>query len=266
MNRLNRQTESGFTLVEFMIAGLLGILLIGGAVQLFIGSSQSNRIQNSLASLQENGRFAIQLLKRTIEKGSWSESYHETPNAVDFSLSEDKNPAGSGGNQYSDSLAIAFNAKMDGVSNIDCSGELVPNGKVVNQFYVNGNSQLVCKGRGSTTEVAFVENVRDFQVLYGVEEVTGTNLCQKGTVSRYLNASLVTSSLQNRIRSIRVGLLLESKGAKFDNTQTSFNLLDQQITLAASDTVKRIFQQTVFMPNMVFASAGNPQMSLECSK
>ena len=48
----------GFTLVELMVAITLGILVSIGLVTLFGATSKANRVQEALAQLQENGRYA----------------------------------------------------------------------------------------------------------------------------------------------------------------------------------------------------------------
>lgn len=51
--------QRGFTLLEVMVALALGLLLTVGILSLFQSTSQTNRLQNGLARLQENGRFAV---------------------------------------------------------------------------------------------------------------------------------------------------------------------------------------------------------------
>ena len=53
------QNQRGLTLVELMVAMLLGVFLIGGVMQIFISSKQTYRMQENLSRLQENGRFAL---------------------------------------------------------------------------------------------------------------------------------------------------------------------------------------------------------------
>ncbi|WP_201314437.1 PilW family protein [Dyella sp. EPa41] len=50
---------SGVTLIELMIALVLGLLVAGGIVTLFIATSASHRAQDQLAQVQENGRYAV---------------------------------------------------------------------------------------------------------------------------------------------------------------------------------------------------------------
>ena len=54
-----RVYQSGVTLVELMIAMVLGLLVSGGIITVFLTTSNSNRVQNQLARLQEEGRYAI---------------------------------------------------------------------------------------------------------------------------------------------------------------------------------------------------------------
>lgn len=49
----------GVTLVELMVAMVLGLLVSAGIITLFLSTSNSNRVQTQLARMQEDGRFAI---------------------------------------------------------------------------------------------------------------------------------------------------------------------------------------------------------------
>lgn len=59
-----KSTIRGFTLIELMIAMLLGAFLIGGIIQVFIGSKQTYRMLENLSRLQENGRFVMDFITR----------------------------------------------------------------------------------------------------------------------------------------------------------------------------------------------------------
>lgn len=51
--------QRGVTLIELMIAMVLGILVAGGILTIFQSVSGSNKVQNQLARMQEDGRFAM---------------------------------------------------------------------------------------------------------------------------------------------------------------------------------------------------------------
>lgn len=64
--------QSGFSLVEIMIALLIGLFLLGGILQMFSASQQTYRMQRNLARLQENGRFALDFITHDIRMtGNW---------------------------------------------------------------------------------------------------------------------------------------------------------------------------------------------------
>lgn len=57
----------GFSLIELMVAMLIGLIILLGLVSLFSNVSILNRAQTGFATMQENGRYAISRLKSDIE-------------------------------------------------------------------------------------------------------------------------------------------------------------------------------------------------------
>ena len=66
MSAMKLRTQFGMTLIELMVALAIGAFLMLGAMTVFIQSRTTFRITESLARLQENGRFAIQVLEPEI--------------------------------------------------------------------------------------------------------------------------------------------------------------------------------------------------------
>ncbi|MFV3306619.1 PilW family protein [Pseudomonas sp. NY15181] len=62
MKLASHSSQSGLSLVELMIAMLLGLLLIGGVLQVFLSSKQTFSSNTALSRVQENGRFAMTFL------------------------------------------------------------------------------------------------------------------------------------------------------------------------------------------------------------
>ena len=60
--------RSGFSLVELMIAMVLGLFLIGGVVSVFLANRQVYRQNENLARMQENARYAFEILARDIRE------------------------------------------------------------------------------------------------------------------------------------------------------------------------------------------------------
>ena len=68
MNRMTplqhdvRYLQRGLSLVELMVAVVLGLVLTAGIIQLFVGSKQAYRFHDAHSRVQENARFAIDAL------------------------------------------------------------------------------------------------------------------------------------------------------------------------------------------------------------
>jgi type IV pilus assembly protein PilW len=68
MNTKRQQTiarrQAGISLIEVMIAMLLGLLLMGGILQVFASSRQSYRVHDAVSRMQEGGRMALEVIAR----------------------------------------------------------------------------------------------------------------------------------------------------------------------------------------------------------
>jgi len=62
--------SSGFSLVELMIAMLLGLFLIGGVISVFLSNKQVYRQNENLARMQENARYAFEVVGRDIREAA----------------------------------------------------------------------------------------------------------------------------------------------------------------------------------------------------
>lgn len=58
--------QHGLSLVELLVSLVLGLVLVGGVVSLYVTSRQGSRTQEGLARLQESARFALDLMAREI--------------------------------------------------------------------------------------------------------------------------------------------------------------------------------------------------------
>lgn len=63
---VRKRVQAGLSLIELMIALVIGTLLILGAVQVFAASRSAYMISEGIARVQENGRFALDFLQRDI--------------------------------------------------------------------------------------------------------------------------------------------------------------------------------------------------------
>lgn len=103
----------GFTLIELIIAMLLGAFLIGGIVQIFIGSRQTYKMQENLSRLQENGRFVLDFITRDNRMMGFQgcASRSTIPNVIIDPQNPNPNP-------IPDTIASGISTALIGIDNV----------------------------------------------------------------------------------------------------------------------------------------------------
>ncbi len=91
----NIDHHQGMTLVELMVALVLGLMLTGIVVTMYLGFIQSSRTANQIARIQENTRFANSFLQKDLREAGYAGCNQDTK----FKIYLDQNAAG-----YSDEL------------------------------------------------------------------------------------------------------------------------------------------------------------------
>jgi type IV pilus assembly protein PilW len=72
---LKNKTHAGFSLVELMIAMVIGLLMMTTAVQLFTGINRSSAEMANTNEQIENGRFSIQIMEEDVVHGGFWNGY-----------------------------------------------------------------------------------------------------------------------------------------------------------------------------------------------
>ena len=63
---VQKNWAKGFSLIELIIAMVLGLIIIGGAISVYLASKRSFTESEQVGSISENGRFALQLLASSV--------------------------------------------------------------------------------------------------------------------------------------------------------------------------------------------------------
>ncbi len=190
------QDERGFTLIEILIALLIGLFLLGALLTIV----QTNRAvfgnQNKLSQLQDGERMALTMMADVIQSTGYF------PDPTNNTLTNTLTPAppfAQGQPIYGtysaappgDQISVRYmTAGGDGILN--CSGQSNPTGGP-NTLYVNTfqvlNNQLICTMNG--TQYNLVNGVTNLSVLYGVKANAGAT---GNNVDTYMNAAQVTAA------------------------------------------------------------------------
>ncbi len=73
MNHRHRQSgqyQSGLSLVEVLVSVVISLFLLGGIVQVYVGSKTTFRFTNAMSEIQENGRYAMEIITQDLRLSS----------------------------------------------------------------------------------------------------------------------------------------------------------------------------------------------------
>jgi type IV pilus assembly protein PilW len=230
---MNKLSQTGMSLIEIMIALLIGAFLIGGVLEIFINSKQTYRMQEGLSRLQENGRFALDFLAKDIRKAGYRECLASTVTTPIAGTNDV-------GFNASDTIAVQMSTGTCGASALSTitysiqklTGEKLP-------------SLMVQTDAAAAQKL--IEGIENMQILYGADtdaDHTPNYYVPAGTVG--LNMAQVVS--------IRISLL----AATVDNNLSSqpvpytYNgtIYDTTTTPAVTDRkIRRIFNSTIAVRN-----------------
>ena len=71
MKLRHKKRNKGYTLIELLIANGLGIMMIAGVVQVFTSNSQTIRVVDASARVQESGRIAMDMLAKDVRMADY---------------------------------------------------------------------------------------------------------------------------------------------------------------------------------------------------
>lgn len=284
---------AGFTLVELLVGLFLSLFIVGVALTYFVSSSRTFRTHTNESVIQENARFALEILARNIRHAGVNPS-NTFDNEMDVifsdaicSNSEDGLADGAAGGSactrdgpdnatWNNSDRFAVDYMIDRTKETTnqvvtlCNGaeETVNAGTEMrfgSVFWTadidnNGVRSLYCQGLNLETNLAeglavpLIEGVERIQVQYGVD------VDNDGIVERYQSFTNLGAANSNRVRTMRVAMLMSSglntntAEARDFSTEESqartFTLLDGAPENFAADTVLRqIYTTSVMIHN-----------------
>ena len=200
-----RQTQRGFTMIELMVALVIGLFLLGALSILAFDNKRAFTGQNYLAQLQDNERLASTIMTDVIQTAG----YYPSPQANTAVTMMPAVPGMVAGQSMlgatGDAITVRYATNFkDGV--ILCNGSDNETGATnyfANTFSVNASNQLVCSlstGGGAAVTYPLVNNVSSLSILYGVNSAgTGNN------VDAYMTtAQVIAANAWNSVMSVQI--------------------------------------------------------------
>jgi len=81
--------ERGLSLIELMIAMVLGLLIISALFNIFAGTKRSTEFSDGLRTMQENGRYGIATLQQSMRLAGYSTELNNTFPPLDIAAGSD---------------------------------------------------------------------------------------------------------------------------------------------------------------------------------
>lgn len=230
----SRKLQSGYSLIELLIAILIALFLIGGVIVAEQGVHRAYGDQTGISKLQDEERFAMSTLNTVISSAGYfpdptttslTAALPSTGSPLSLAAGQFVYAPPSNGSAPHDSIYVRYmTANGDGIGLCDgTTNNYGANTTFTSYIYVSGN-QLYCQvqpgsGSGWNPAVALISGVTDMQVWYGVN-TSGTDT----NVDTYkLTSNMAAGDWQN-VGSVMVLLTFQNPlyGAPGQNQTITF--------------------------------------------
>ncbi|MCP4875083.1 MAG: prepilin-type N-terminal cleavage/methylation domain-containing protein [Gammaproteobacteria bacterium] len=142
--------EKGFSLIEIMVALVIGLFISAAVVNIFIASKQSFRLQEATAQIQEDGRFALDIMKHTLRMAGYTGCYGELSSVGENVLQSPTSFAWDTSNSIQGFDNVAANDTIGGITD-----------------FIAGTDLLVLKGMSDGVPLSVSSDGTEFKIDVG---------------------------------------------------------------------------------------------------
>jgi len=233
----------GMTLVEFLIAFALSVVVLAATAQLFLSSKLSFAFNQGVAEVQQNGRFAMAILEQRIRMAGFQDR-SVTAGPLRDAISGQR--GGGGPDGLSDTVSVRY-ASGPSPSVADCRGNSVAaNDLVTFTFSVSAQRELLCEVHSNRNGT-----VQREVLLSGIERMHlqfGEDMDNDGAVNRYTTVDAVS----NRADVVAVRLCIEpTSQERVDHRAHSYvDCAGNNVTMD-DGVLRRSFSTTIHLRNRI---------------
>ncbi|WP_295983958.1 PilW family protein [uncultured Variovorax sp.] len=262
--------RAGFTLVEFLVALVIGMLVVLAAVSSLLGTRTTAMTSEDVSVLDQSSALAFRLLGQQIRQAGYIPIDGTEP-LYYFDVSRGRNTgltdepaffaikgAESADSSLNDRLKLGHAPNPDYFK--DCLGQepgrasggsytatdpaASRNPRLITSEFFVANGVLKCQGSGSTTPQPVIDGVDRFDVLYGIAARAGSR-----QVVRYVTANGVTDF--NSVHAVRICLQLA--GTSRNNPGGSYSDCDGASRTSSDGVLRRVYTAVFSLRNDVGA-------------
>lgn len=269
---MKQKQQSGFSLVELMIAMLVGLVLIGALIQVFISNKQSYQTADDTSILNDNARYAMSVLSNQLRlSGHQIEPMLGRENSLTAEAVGFSNPSAS--IQFAPSTYLFGSATNSGnydtlymrfqgssIKPLNVCG-LSATTATINTVRYSVNTVtyeqgpdtgvLSCTISGSGVQ-NFADHVDLFRVLYGIDSNNDDVADKYVSANNVLPANStepVNGSEWEQVVSLKIGLLLRSNNRIKGNTSSViYQVLDKSVSYS-DPFARKVVTSTISLRN-----------------
>ncbi|WP_269913788.1 PilW family protein [Acinetobacter sp. HY1485] len=241
------QPQRGYTLVELMVALVLGLLLTAASLMIFLSTSQTYSAQKANSEIEKNGgtglnyiihKFRLIASNGGIVAHSLSTTESTTSNVnndeitITYTVSQDRFDANR-----------AHNQNGDGSQLMTCDGRILNANDNVRERYFVQNGGIFCQSTLNNQLSAGTQIVPNVDYFHVVLITQDNNSNFRKTNLAGVNGEAIVG--------LQMGVILHSdsaiQGATYLNNTNIVNVIDQNIQLRqiATHNLKQLFVQTI---------------------
>lgn len=237
---MTHRPQSGFSIVELMVAVAIGAIVVTAAVQMLSVNQRTFMVQQASSGLIDEGQLFLRFVTSDLRRAGFSGTAVSAGDSIVF-----------GGANGSNSGADYDRLTMRFFGTTDCQGSTsAAPVQITNIYQVNNNGDLTCDGSlSAAAPVALLENVEAFRVLYGVDATTD------GEQGPFLfdDAEGVAGAVAagRPVIAVRLALLMARTSQVFDlQPAQTWNVLDRSVNAGGDRAMRRVFSTTVMLRNL----------------
>lgn len=239
----------GLSLVELMVAVLLGVMLLAGVIQIMINKKDAYNFQQGQSLVQENSRFSMHFMEDILERTGFRQlpersrevafPYRYAANGcAAFKEGQVLAPLSSGG------AGMCLRYQPINTGSVDCQGNAIDAAttEVVEQITFDASSnELRCAAQGATAQ-ALVGEIENMTVSFGLDSDDDR------VVDKFISSP--TANQWSEIMSIRFDALFASNVGVGTSQTYRFPITSSTETTAADSRLYRAISRTVTLKNI----------------
>ena len=246
MKRLNRL--KGLTLIELLLALLIGAVLLAGLVQIAVSARSSFLLQEATAEIQENGRFVADSVGRILRQAVFTPDPWLAPIASPGLTADTADAVNAHGDRLTIRTWSERNCFGSLNSSLDAQGrpEFFLKESVLELNSSNNLAHSCRYGADASNLVdqvvrqGLVQNVEAFQALYAED------IDNDGTADRWVTGGNWDEA--GNIKGLHLAVLIRSNRPVSTPVAQTFNVLDHVISRPADGRLRRIVTYAQWIP------------------